>query len=87
MMLHRQHGTESCPSLYYASKMLSGEYSPLIVDKSTNKAIERYSDVAEEFEAQLNIALENLFDPEKPFTQVEDVEACKYCDYKKICRR
>ena len=86
MMLHK-HNTESRPSLYYASKMLSKEYSPLIVDKSTGKAIERYSDVAEIFEEQLYNALDRLFNPDIPFTQVEDAEACKYCDYKKICRR
>lgn len=87
MMLQRKHNTESCPSLYYASKMFSKEYSPLIVDKSTDKYIERYSHVATEFENHLNIALEELFNPDIPFTQVEDVDACNYCDYKKICRR
>jgi hypothetical protein len=87
MMLQRKHNTESCPSLYYASKMFSEEYSPLIVDKSTDKYIERYSHVATEFENHLDIALEELFNPDIPFTQVEDVDACNYCDYKKICRR
>ena len=87
MMLQRKFGLDSCPSLYYASKMISAGYSSLIVDKSTDKAIERYSDVAEVFEKQLNIALNELFDKDTPFTQIEDVEACKYCDYKKICRR
>lgn len=87
MMLQREYGTESCPSLYYASRMLSDEYSPLIVDKSTDRVIERYSDVAEVFEQELNSVLEELFDPTIAFSQVEDEDACKYCDYKKICRR
>jgi hypothetical protein len=67
--------------------MFSEEYSPLIVDKSTDKYIERYSHVATEFENHLDIALEELFNPDIPFTQVEDVDMCRYCDYKKICRR
>ena len=67
--------------------MLSKEYSPLITDKFQDTTIERYSDVATEFERELNSVLEELFDVNTPFTQVEDEDACKYCDYKKICRR
>ena len=87
MMLQRKCGTESCPSLYYASKMLSEGYSPLILDKSTDEFIERYSEVATEFEEELNKVLEELFDADIAFTQVDDEDACIYCDYKKICRR
>ena len=87
MMLQRKCDTESCPSLYYASKMLSEGYSPLILDKSTDGFIERYSEVATEFEEELNKVLEELFDANVAFTQVEDEDACIYCDYKKICRR
>jgi hypothetical protein len=87
MMLQRKCGTESCPSLYYASKMLSEGYSPLILDKSTDGFIERYSEVATEFEEELNKVLEELFDADIAFTQVDDEDACIYCDYKKICRR
>ena len=87
MMLSKTRHKEARPSLYYASKMLSKEYSPLITDKSQDTTIERYSDVATEFESELNSVLEELFDANTPFTQAEDEDACKYCDYKKICRR
>ncbi len=87
MMLSRERRCESCPSLFFASQMLSKGYSPYIVDKSCNRQIDKYSDVGESFEEELTRALEELFNPEVAFTQVEDVEACTYCDYKKICRR
>ena len=87
MMLHRTRGVDVKPSLYYASQMLGSDYSPLLVNTITDAEVERYSDVSEEFERELSAVLEELFDPSQPFIQVEDIDACKYCDYKKICRR
>ena len=87
MMLQRAHHKESYPSLYYASRMMDKEYSPKILCCDTNKHIERYSAVAESFEQELTTMLNELFDYDTPFRQVEDSNACKYCDYKRICRR
>ena len=89
MMLYRnsEHGAESCPSLFFASKMLSKEYSPYIIDDSSNGPILKYSEIREEFEELLSATFEELFDEKVPFKQVEDADACTYCDYKKICRR
>jgi ATP-dependent helicase/DNAse subunit B len=87
MILHKNHGVESMPSLYFASKMLSDDYSPNIIDKSNGEIIYQYTAVAEEFERELSAVLEELFDYDKPFVQCEDVDMCKYCDYKSICRR
>lgn len=87
MMLRHTRSVHTTPSLYYASKMLLGDYRERITDVSNGMLVERYDDVAEEFEKELDSILEELFDPKKPFCQVENVDACKYCDYKKICRR
>jgi ATP-dependent helicase/DNAse subunit B len=87
MMLHRSERCESMPTLYFASKMLSDGYSPMILDRVNDKYVERYSDYAQEFETQLNNVLEELFDFNTPFKQVEDEDACTYCDFKTICRR
>ena len=87
MILHRKYKLESCPSLYFASKMLNDDYSPLILDRTTGAYVERFSDISEEFESELNATLEELFDYSTPFRQTEDEDMCKYCDFKKICRR
>jgi hypothetical protein len=87
MMLKKKFGVDSKPSLYYASKMLDSEYSPLINDKSTGKMIEQYSSVADVFESELTTILDELFNPLVEFKQTEDVEACKYCDFNRICKR
>ncbi|MBQ6940790.1 MAG: PD-(D/E)XK nuclease family protein [Alistipes sp.] len=87
MMLHRTEGVESLPTLYFASKMLADDYSPKLCDKMADCFVERYSDYAEEFERELSSALEQLFNYDEPFRQTEDVDMCKYCDFKSICRR
>lgn len=88
MILHKTQSVDTRPSLFYASKMLNEEYSPLITMKANDDmSIEYYSLIAEEFESELDATLNELFDPTVPFRQAEDVDACKYCDYNRICRR
>lgn len=89
MMLHRkaENKPETQPMLYFASKMLSKDYSPKIFNKEKKEHIECYSTYAEEFEKNLETTLNELFDYNTSFKQTEDEGNCKYCDYKKICRR
>lgn len=39
------------------------------------------------FKEHLQATLEELFNPEIPFKQTENIENCSYCAYKDICRR
>ena len=41
----------------------------------------------EEFKEQLGVLLEEIYDPNDPFTQTEDQDKCRWCDYNGICRR
>ncbi len=87
MMLSKRNGVDTVPSLYFAAKMHDDKYSPMIINKESGEVINSYHSQAEEFEQLLSETLEELFDYNTPFKQVEDVEMCKYCDYKRICRR
>jgi CRISPR/Cas system-associated exonuclease Cas4 (RecB family) len=40
-----------------------------------------------EFEAELTNLLDEIFDPEVPFDQTENKEACQYCQFAQICYR
>ena len=89
-ILYHSKKKDVVPSLYFALKMISKDYSPnirYINENDEEISLERYSTVAEEFESELTAIFEDMFNPEVPFKQAEDVAACKYCDYKKICRR
>ncbi|GJM27592.1 MAG: hypothetical protein DHS20C17_02270 [Cyclobacteriaceae bacterium] len=41
----------------------------------------------QEFERQLQNALNELFDETKPFVQTKESARCRFCDYKEICQR
>ncbi|MFL5765546.1 MAG: PD-(D/E)XK nuclease family protein [Bacteroidia bacterium] len=43
--------------------------------------------VLSEFEEQLNMILKEIFDPEVPFVQTEELDHCIYCAFKGICNR
>ena len=40
-----------------------------------------------EFEKQLEVLLGAIFDPDQPFKQTGDLDACIYCSFRGICNR
>jgi hypothetical protein len=45
------------------------------------------SEILQIFENQLKLLFSSILDKETAFSQTEEVENCKYCDYKAICNR
>jgi RecB family exonuclease len=45
------------------------------------------AEIIDEFEQNLIGLLDELIDKDVPFRQTEDVERCKYCNFKQICSR
>ncbi len=87
MMLYHSQGVDAEPALFYVRVMNQPDYDPQLNDKMTGVAGARYSYYLEEFEELVRKTLEELFDPDTPFTQCEDTDTCKYCDFKTICKR
>ena len=89
MMLSHDRGRDVCPELYYVGSMVREEYSPRFVETIDRKSrtLEAYSEVAEEFEIEVQNTLREMFNRSIPFSQCEDDSACKYCDYQAICNR
>lgn len=54
-------------------------------DKTTSTEIT--GKILREFEAKLIDLFSNIFDPKIDFHQTENLDHCKYCDYKSICKR
>ncbi|MFI3285806.1 MAG: PD-(D/E)XK nuclease family protein [Rikenellaceae bacterium] len=88
MMLHHSLGVEVVPSLYYVRFMHTPNYSPLLIDSSSQEgAIATYKTKSEAFEKHLIQKLAELLDRSIPFCQIDDKEGtCSYCDFKQICR-
>ncbi|MFI3306398.1 MAG: PD-(D/E)XK nuclease family protein [Rikenellaceae bacterium] len=90
----RYKGRRITPALYYVRRMNQDDYDPSLVcvegekRTKTKSPIECYEDYHAEFESHLLQTIEEIFNPDIPFTQCEDQETtCAYCDFQKICRR
>ena len=51
------------------------------------EAVEDFSKYEKEYRERLQGLLEEIFNPEKSFTQTEIIEKCTYCDFKALCKR
>ena len=78
------------PSLLYIHKAASESYSPVVQMGEARKRedVDDFSIHEDEFrEDDLNILLEEIFNPETSFSQTEIEEKCQYCDYKDLCKK
>ena len=87
MMRYHSSGCDVRPALYYLRSMHNPDYSPLLVTNAGKTRGEMYSRYKDEFETQVAAKLSELFDTSIPFSQCEDRDTCRYCDYNKICGR
>jgi CRISPR/Cas system-associated exonuclease Cas4 (RecB family) len=55
--------------------------------KIGGKYVEDVRPFLPEFEAGLKEMLEEMYDPNVPFTQAKDGAVCKYCSYREVCYR
>lgn len=72
--------------LVYKIKSLPTEPLEHIVSK-TDGQIDDYRTVNDKFLKAFEVAISPLFDPQTPFTQAENTDACKYCKFTGICDR
>lgn len=88
----REKGQEQqvAPALLYIHRAASEEYSPVIELKdgrNPKKTVSDFEKYEPEFRRELQKLLEEIFNPEIPFTQTETEEKCQYCDFKSLCKR
>lgn len=89
-ILTRQQSNQVAPSLLYIHRAASEDYSPLIEIGEPRKPKEPVVDFSKydgEFRGKLRELLEEIFHPDVPFTQTEQIKKCQYCDFRTICRR
>ncbi len=76
-------------SLFNIRDLFRSDFSPLIqIGKGNSKKdiydIRIYLD---EFQKELGLLLEDIFNRSVPFSQTEDVKRCSYCPYSGMCNR
>lgn len=72
------------PAIYVMKNLFKTGFDPNV--KMNGMDVD-FSEIQDDFLAELRILLGEMFSPQNTFTQSEKEEQCKYCPYNKICRR
>lgn len=90
IMCRKQPTMKMAPALLYIHRAATETYSPVIQmgePRKPKEAVEDFSKYEKEYRERLQGLLEEIFNPEKSFTQTEIIEKCTYCDFKALCKR
>lgn len=90
IMCRKQPTMKIAPALLYIHRAATETYSLVIQmgePRKPKEAVEDFSKYEKEYRKRLQGLLEEIFNPEKSFTQTEIIEKCTYCDFKALCKR
>lgn len=90
IMCRKQPTMKIAPALLYIHRAATETYSPVIQmgePRKPKEAVEDFSKYEKEYRERLQGLLEEIFNPERSFTQTEIIEKCTYCDFKALCKR
>ena len=90
IMCRKQPTMKIAPALLYIHRAATETYSPVIQmgePRKPKEAVEDFSKYEKQYRERLQGLLEEIFNPEKSFTQTEIIEKCTYCDFKALCKR
>lgn len=76
------------PGIYYVRSLFSDPFDPSVyhrIERGKSEKVEDFSGYALAFEEGLRGCLDEIFNPEIPFTQTPTGKACSYCPFKGIC--
>ena len=81
-LYYRKNGTTDTEAEIVSLRKISQNYKLEI-----NKSHTITQDIILEFEQLLKNTMEEIFNPQEAFTQTENQDHCKYCNYQNICRK
>jgi Fe-S-cluster formation regulator IscX/YfhJ len=75
------------PGIYYIRDIFRDDFQTLLFNKETKDTVTDFATYEVEFHEHLKACLEEIFNPETPFIQTENVKVCQYCPYIGVCNR
>jgi hypothetical protein len=75
------------PILYYVRDFFSDVFDPVICHGQAKEPVIDFACCRSEFEDSLRSCLDNIFNPEIPFTQAAHSKSCAYCPFAGVCGR
>ena len=88
LIKHPEEIVES--GIYYLRNLYDNQFDPAVIQTGTPKMnirIDDFAAVREEFVEYFEKCLEEIFDPQVPFTQTPTEEACQWCIFTNICKK
>lgn len=84
----RKQSLKVAPALLYIHKAASDTYSPVIeigAPRQPKIPVLNFALYEDDFREHLQALLNEIFNPQEPFTQTDDTKKCEYCDFHKLC--
>jgi ATP-dependent helicase/DNAse subunit B len=88
--MHRENTKPLKPALFNFKEIFQEDFNPYLQQKeprATAVEVADYRSYQSDYESGLRTMLEEMYDPEVPFSQTDNVDKCKYCAYVGICGR
>lgn len=84
----RKQPLKVAPALLYIHKAASDTYTPVIemgAPRQPKIPVVNFALYEDDFREHLQALLNEIFNPQEPFTQTDDTKKCEYCDFHKLC--
>lgn len=77
------------PGIYYLRNLFDGKFDADVIQKlqSEQNRVEDFKKYRDDFKGHFDACLEEIFDPNVPFTQTTTGKACEWCQFTGICKR
>ncbi len=83
-------GKQMTPGIFFMRNVFKMDFETELhykPDRNVNEIVSDFTTYENEFNEYLTACLEEIFNPQVPFIQTENVKACLYCAYKGVCNR
>ncbi|MFT3753874.1 MAG: PD-(D/E)XK nuclease family protein [Paludibacter sp.] len=80
-------GRPIIPGIYYIRDVFKDDFNTELTNKEIKEKVTDFDIYEDNFRTHLTNCLEEIFNPEIPFTQTENVKVCQYCPYIGVCNR
>lgn len=75
------------PGIYYIRDVFKDDFDTELFNKELKEKVTYFEQYEDNFRVHLTTCLEEIFNPEIPFLQTENVKVCQYCPYVGVCNR
>jgi hypothetical protein len=89
-VMHPENSKPLKPALFNFKEIFQEDFNPYLKQKESRATaieVEDYRIYQSEYEQGLRNMLEEMYNPEVPFSQTDDLKKCGYCPYSGICGR